>query len=57
MNYALWAVAALTVWGSLLTIAKVGKPREPITAPVAAASTLINAVIVTVIVLAAIRLH
>lgn len=57
MRIALYVIAALTAWGALLTIGRIGKPREPLTPSVVAGATVLNAVIVTVLVLAAMRLH
>lgn len=45
-----WAIVALMTWGALSTIANVGKPRKVTTPGVAAAATLINAAIITAIV-------
>lgn len=56
MSIALLVVAALTASGTLLSIARTGKPREALTPGDAAAVTVICAAIVVVEVLAALRI-
>lgn len=60
MSAALFAAAALLAWGTVLTVASVGRPRKPTTPGVAAAVVVMNAFIVTMLVLAGLaagRLH
>jgi hypothetical protein len=49
-------IAVFLVLGSVLTISSVGKPRTPMTGGVAALATLIQAGIITVLILTAIEL-
>lgn len=46
-----WIVVAWIMLGTVATIAAVGKARQPTTAGVAAAVTLINAALITAIVI------
>jgi len=56
VNYALCVIAGVCVFGSVVTIARVGQPREPLTPGEVAIITVLNAAIITVLILAAIRL-
>lgn len=56
MNWALYAVAALVVLSTLVTITQTGKPRPVLTPEMVAVITVIDAAIIVVLVLAAIRL-
>ena len=56
MNYALYVIAAVCIVGAVVTIFRVGEPREPLTPGDAAIITVLNAVIITILILAAIRL-
>lgn len=56
MNWALYIIAATCTFGAIVTIARVGEPRKPITAVDAAIITVINAAVITILVLAAVQL-
>lgn len=56
MAYLLFGVAAFFTWGTLLMISQVGKVRPVVTPAAAAIGTLLNAFIVTVVVIAAFRM-
>lgn len=56
MNWALYALAAVVALGSLMTINSIGKPRKPMEADTAAFVVLINAAVVVLAILAAMRL-
>ncbi len=56
MNYALYVIAGVCVVGSVVTIAIVGQPREPLTPGEVAIITILTAAIITILILAAIRL-
>ena len=52
----LWVSAAVLTFGALASIGMIGKPREPITPAVAVFTIILNVVIITTIVLAALNL-
>ncbi len=56
MNIALYVIAALEAFSTLFTVSTVGKPRKTIEPAGAAGVVVVNAVIVTLLVLAAGRL-
>jgi len=56
VNWALYIIAATCTFGAIVTIARVGEPRKPITAVDAAIITVINAAVITILVLAAVQL-
>lgn len=55
MQWFLYAVAAWLTFGGLSTISTVGKPRQPVSSGTATVTVVITAVIVTGLVLAALR--
>ncbi|MEZ0090029.1 hypothetical protein [Streptacidiphilus sp. EB129] len=55
MSIALFVIAGLIAFGTLVSIARIGKPRETPTAAVVAVSTAISACEVVVLVLAALN--
>jgi hypothetical protein len=56
VNWALYAVAALLAAAALLSVATAGKPRRPLDGGTAAAVVTVNAVLITVLLIAARRL-
>jgi ribosomal silencing factor RsfS len=56
VNYALYVIAAWVAIGSLVAIGHIGKPRDTITPKQAARWVVIDAAVVVVLVLAALRL-
>lgn len=56
MNYALYAIAGLLVLNTLTMVARIGKPRPPITPRDAVTIVIIDAAIIVIIVLAALQL-
>lgn len=56
MSIALLVISAFLVYGAFVTITQVGKPRKEITPTMAAVITLVDAAIVIVLVIAAMRL-
>jgi len=56
VNWALYIIAATCAVGAVTTIVRVGEPRKPITPGDAAIITVINAAVITILVLAAVQL-
>jgi len=56
MNYALYTIALLNIVVAITNIAQIGKPRKPITPGIAAAGTVVSAVMTAVLIVAAIKL-
>lgn len=50
MEWILWVIVGLLVFGSVSTIVSVGKPKEPTTPVVAAVSTVLTGLIVWAII-------
>lgn len=52
MPWQIWVVLSMMAFGSLSHIAMVGKPREPVSPGLAAASTAVNVVLAVLLVTA-----
>lgn len=50
MTWQQWTVCALLAWGSLLTIANIGKPRKPIDPSLAVAVLILNGALIALVV-------
>jgi hypothetical protein len=53
MRWTLYAIAGFLALGAILTISSVGKPRKPITGRVAAATVVIDGLIIAALLIAA----
>ena len=56
MNWALFGFAALWIAGTLILVSRVGEPRKPIAPKDVALTVAVNAALVTLMVLAGLRL-
>ena len=56
MAYALYVVAGLVMLAAITRVAMIGKPRKPITRGDAIASVIYCAIVITILVIAAMRL-
>lgn len=56
MRYALYAIAVFLTYSAIRTILDIGKPRKGITPAVAAGAVVIQAAMITIMILAAGRL-
>lgn len=57
LGYALLAIAGVIVFNTFFVITQTGKPRKALTPGDVAAVTAVNAIVITVLTLAALKLH